>query len=138
MHRAILDREVRVLLVGAFAALAALLAAGGLSAALGRSVRERRREMAVRAALGASPTRTVRLVLGDGLVLASIGLAIGLGLAAALGRAAATLLYGVSPYDALTFALVAIGVGVVSVAAAWWPARRAARISPLELLRSDM
>jgi predicted permease len=138
MHRAILDREIRVLLVGTFAAIAALLAAGGLSAALGRSVRERRREMAVRAALGASPTRTVRLVLGDGLALASIGLTIGLGLAAALGRTAATLLYGVSPYDAMTFAVVAIGVGMVSVAAAWWPARRAARISPLELLRSDM
>ena len=66
MHRSILGREIRVMLVGAFAALAAVLALTGLSGALGRSVRERRRGIAVRAALGASPTSTVRLVLRDG------------------------------------------------------------------------
>jgi putative ABC transport system permease protein len=137
VHRSILGREMRVALVGSFAVLAAALALAGLSGALARSVTERRRELAIRAALGATPRRTMGLVVRDGLVLQAIGLAIGLGLALALGQSAASLLYGVSPYDTPTLGAVAGGVAVLGFVAAWLPARRAARVNPRELMRSE-
>jgi predicted permease len=136
-RRSIAGREVRAVLVGAFALLAGVLSLTGLATALGRSVGERRREIAVRAALGATPERTTRQVLRDGLILSGAGLGLGLAIAASLGRAAAALLFGVSPYDAVTFAGVAIAVALLSILAAWFPARRASRIQPLELLRSE-
>jgi predicted permease len=133
----IAGREMRATLVGAFAILAGVLALSGLSTALARSVHERRREIAIRAALGATPERATLYVLRDGLALAGIGLALGFGIAAALGKASATLLYAVSPYDLTTYATVATVVGLLALFAAWLPARRASHIQPLELLRSE-
>jgi len=137
VRQSVAGREMRAVLVGAFAVLAGVLALSGLSTALARSVRERRREIAIRAALGASPHRTIRRVLRDGVVLAAAGLGLGLALAAALSRSAAALLYGVSPYDTATYAGVTIGVALLALVAAWLPARLASRIQPLELLRSE-
>jgi predicted permease len=137
VHRAMIDRELRLALVGAFALVAVALAVAGLVGALSCTVTERRREMAIRAVLGATPRSAMARVLIDGAVLAVAGLAIGLAASVALGRSIATLLYGVSPFDPWTFGGVAGAVGLVVALAAWLPARRAARVQPLELLRSE-
>lgn len=137
VHRAMIDRELRLALVGAFALVAVALAVAGLVGALSRTVTERRREMAIRAVLGATPRSAMARVLLDGAVLAVAGLAIGFAASAAMGRSIATLLHGVSPFDPWTFGGVAGAIGLVVALAAWLPARRAARVQPLELLRAE-
>lgn len=121
----------------AFALVAVALAVAGLVGALSRTVTERRREVAIRAVLGATPRSAMARVLIDGAVLAVAGLAIGFAASAAMGRSIATLLYGVSPFDPWTFGGVAGAIGLVVALAAWLPARRAARVQPLELLRAE-
>jgi putative ABC transport system permease protein len=100
-------------------------------------VTRRRREIGVRLALGARAGQVRRAVLGDGLLLAGTGLAVGLAGAALLTRAAASLLYAVSPLDPLTYAAVAAALVAVAVLATWAPARRATRFEPIEILRSE-
>lgn len=137
MNLAIAGRELRLQLVGAFAGLAFVVAVLGLAAALGRSVVERREELAIRSALGATPEGVVRLIASGGLRLVAIGVALGLIATAATGRWLASLLSGVSPYDPVTYVVVALGVIATSAIACYLPARRAARVDPLELLRGE-
>ena len=115
----------------AVAGLALAVAMVGLFGTLGQAVRERRQELAIRAAIGASPARIVRLVMRGSLVMTAIGLTLGLGAAAAAGRGLAGLLYGVSPYDPVTFVSVATLVVAASLVASVIPARRAARLDPI-------
>jgi putative ABC transport system permease protein len=137
MNLAIAGRELRLALVASFAVLAFGVALVGLVAVLGRSVSERRRELAIRAALGATPGMAVGLIVWNGTTLVVAGVVLGeLGTAAA-GRELASLVYGVSPYDPVTYVGVAIVVTVLAVLACYLPARRAARIDPLELLRAE-
>lgn len=129
------DRRLRLQLAGAFAILALMLAAVALWGAVAQSVLDRRHELAVRLALGATSGNAVALMLRSGLLL--IGPGIVLGGAAGIGAARTLrhLLHGVSPFDPITFAA---GLGVaacVSFFACYVPARRAASISPAELLR---
>jgi ABC-type antimicrobial peptide transport system permease subunit len=98
-------------------------------------VSQRTREIAVRMAMGASRRDVVALVLREGGALAAAGIAAGLALAWAGGRALATLLYGVTPTDPLTYAAVVLGLGAVALAACWVPARRAAVVDPYTVLR---
>ena len=134
---ALAERHMRAVLGGGFAAAALLVALAGLSGTLARLVVERRREIAIRAALGATPQRATRLVIVEGAALAGAGLAVGLGASAAAGRGLSQLLYGVTPYDPSTYAAIAAGLFVVALAACYAPARRAAHIEPLELLRAE-
>ena len=133
----IADRRLRVLPAAGFAALALAVAMVGLFAALARAVAERRHELAIRAAVGASPGRLVRLVLRSALALTGAGLAAGLLAAAATGRGLASLLYGVGPYDPAAFAAAAVSVVLAALAATAIPARRAARLDPMAVLRAD-
>lgn len=135
--RTVADRRLRALLGGSVALLAFAVAMVGLAGSLMRIVLERRQELAIRAALGASPARAVRTIMSEGVVLAACGVALGVTGALVVGRALRTLLHGVSPYDPLTLGSVAIFVGVVSLLACYVPARRAARVDPLLLLRTD-
>jgi putative ABC transport system permease protein len=137
MNLAIAGRELRLELVAAFAVLALLVAVLGLSAALARSVVERRGELAIRSALGATPRGVVRLVATGGLRLVGVGVLLGLVATAGCGRWLASLLAGVSPYDPATYVAVGIVVLVTAATACYLPARRAARIDPLQLLRGD-
>ena len=133
----IADRRLRVLPAAGFAALALAVAMVGLFGALARAVAERRHELAIRAAVGASPARLVRLVLRSALAVTGVGLATGLLAAAATGRGLASLLYGVGPYDPVTFAAAVAAVVLAAVVATAIPARRAARLDPMIALRAE-
>jgi predicted permease len=124
-------------LLGVFATVALLLSAIGTYGVLAYTVTERRREIGIRMALGASAHGVLMMVLRQGLTLAGIGLVIGLIAAAAFTRVASTLLFGVKPTDPATFAVVGGFMLLVAAAASIIPARRATRVDPLVALRSD-
>jgi putative ABC transport system permease protein len=133
----IADRRLRLVPAVSFGVLALVVALVGLSAAMTRAVNERRRELAIRSALGASPARTLRMVVREGAVVTSTGVAVGLGVAAAVSRTLASLLFGVTPHDALTFSTAAVLVAAGGLGVCWIVGRRAARGSVLDLLRSE-
>ena len=122
--------------LGGFAAFAVAIAAVGLFGVLSYSVAQRSREIGVRTALGARRPDIVRLVLGQGLWVAVPGVAVGLGASLILGRMLSSVLYGVQPWDPLTFIAVAVLVIAVALVACVVPARRAATIDPLQILRT--
>jgi putative ABC transport system permease protein len=129
------ERRLRLGLAATFAALALLLAIVALSGAVAQGVVERRRELAIRMALGSTGAGAVRLVLRGAVLLVGAGIAVGTLAAAVSARALEHLLLGVSPLDPLTFGAAAAVAAVMSLLAGYAPARRAARISPAELLR---
>ena len=126
-----------MLLLSAFAGLALLLAAGGIYGVLAYRVSRRTHEIGLRKALGADDVAIARLVLRHGLGPAAVGLAVGIGGSLALTRLLEGMLYGVEPTDQLTFAAVAALLAIVSVLACWMPARRAARLDPMQAMRVD-
>jgi putative ABC transport system permease protein len=129
------SRFVMALLSG-FALLALLLAAVGIYGVLSYDVSQRRSEIGVRLTLGASPGNVQRLVLGEGMLLAGLGLVLG-GLSAfALGRVMASLLFGVTASDRVTFAAAFLVILAISLAACYLPARRASEVDPIEALRA--
>ena len=127
--------EVSVL--GAFASLALVLSAVGLYGMISYHVTLKRREIGVRMAVGARPADVFRLILRQGLGVTLVGIAIGLVLSAAIARLMAKLLCGVSPTDLLTYASVALLWLLVATLACYLPARRAATVDPMEVLRSE-
>ncbi|HUQ82939.1 MAG TPA: ABC transporter permease [Gemmatimonadaceae bacterium] len=124
-------------LLAAFSAVALALSAIGLYGVIAYSVTQRTREIGVRVALGADAGSVQRLVVGGGLRLTALGVVLGLGAAAASTRVLASLLYGVSPADPVSFAGIAVLVVAIASAASYIPARRALRIDPMEALRTD-
>ena len=124
-------------LIVIFAASALTLAVVGLYGVIALGVSQRRREIGVRLALGARPLDVVRLVLTDGMRLTGIGIACGIAGALVLSRLLTALLYGVSATDPGVFALAAGLVGLVSLAASYIPARRAAGLDPTATLRTE-
>ena len=131
------ERWFRLALVAAFGVLSLGVALVGLVGLLVRLVAERRRELAIRAALGASPRRLMALVMTRGGYVALVGLFLGVIGAVIAGRGIASLLYGVVPDDPGTLLGVVGLVALVSAAACAGPARRAGRIDPVTALRSE-
>ena len=122
-------------LVGTFATIAFVLAALGIYGTLSCWIAERRRELGIRLALGATRRQVARLVIRRGLALAGLGLGVGVVVTLSSARYLQSLLFGVSPTDPMTIA-AAVGVlGSVAVLGCWLPARRAAGVDPLETLR---
>jgi putative ABC transport system permease protein len=120
-----------------FALLAALLASVGIYSLIAYSVAQRTRELGIRVALGADRASVVRLILGEGLGLAGIGIVLGLAGAILLTRTLRTMLYEVSPTDPGVLALTCLGVLLVAAVASLIPAARALRIDPMSALRVD-
>ena len=131
------QNRLRTVLLGAFAGLALLLAAIGIYGVISYSVAQRTHEMGVRAALGASYWDQVRLVLGSGLSLTAVGLVAGVLGSLGLTHLLASLLFGVSPRDPWTLAVVGAVLAVVAIAACYIPARRATRVDPMVALRYE-
>jgi len=131
------DRRQQMVLLGAFAALALLLASVGLYGVLSYAVVQRSRELGLRLALGATKGAVVRMVVARGLWLTASGLAAGAALAWAGTRAMSTVLYGVTPSDPATYGAVAALLTLVACVASYLPARRAARLDPSEVLRAE-
>jgi putative ABC transport system permease protein len=131
------QQRFNALALVSFAAVALLVALQGVYALLAYAVEERRREIGVRMALGATGGDVLRLVLGRGLRLAALGLAGGLVLAFSLGRTLESLLFGVAPTDALTFLAASGLLGVTALVACTLPAWRASRVDPITVLRSE-
>ena len=131
------SRRFALILFEIFALAALVLAVAGIYGVLAGSVAERTREIGVRAALGASQQRVLRLVLGQGLRLTLIGVAIGIAVAAVATRAMETMLFGVSRLDPVTYVGVVAVLVAASLIACAIPAWRAARVDPVRALRAD-
>lgn len=135
MMRGLARPRLYAILLAGFAGFALVVAAVGLVGVLSYTVAQRSRELAVRTALGARQGDIVALILRQGLVVTAAGLAVGIAGSFALTRSIATLLYGITPHDRLTYVAVPLLLAVVAVAASVAPALRAARLDPLKVLR---
>jgi putative ABC transport system permease protein len=124
-------------LSGFFGGLAMLIATIGLYGVISYSVARRRTEIGIRMALGADRAAVVRMIVREAATLLAAGLPLGAALAIAGGHFAATLLYGLRPWDPATLVIATAGLGVVAMLASWIPARRAARLEPTVALRDD-
>ena len=125
------------ILLGIFATLALGLAAIGIYGVLSYSVNQRTQEIGIRMALGARPAQVRRIVVGQGLVLAAIGIAVGIGGAFGLTRLLDSMVFGVSVRDPFIFVVVPVTLGLVAALAGYLPARRATKVDPMEALRSE-
>jgi predicted permease len=125
------------MLIGLFALVALALASVGIYAVLAYTVERRRREIGVRMALGAEKRHVLGLVVGNGMVIALVGIGVGLAGAFALTRVLEGMLFGVTATDPVAFAATAAGLAAVALLACYIPARRAARIDPAVALRSE-
>ncbi len=137
MALSLFPARVAATLLGGFGLLALLLAAIGIFGVMSYAVTQRTREIGIRMALGANAAGIFRLIVGHGLTLMAIGLGIGLAVAVAGTRLLATLLFGVSATDPLTFAVIALLLALVALLACWIPVRRATKVDPMEALRAE-
>ncbi len=134
---AVWPRRIAAILLSIFAVLALVLAAIGIYGVMSYSTNQRLREIGIRMAIGAKTGDILRLVLGQGLAITIIGLAIGLGGAFALGRFVSSLLFGVTGFDPVTFFGVAFVLVAVALLAVYVPARRAMRVDPMVAFRAE-
>jgi putative ABC transport system permease protein len=136
MASAVAEERFRMTLVAGFAATAMLLAALGVYGLMAFATTQRTKEFGVRLALGATPAQVVMTVMRDGLVLAALGLGVGLAGALAAARAMRQMLFGISPFDPVTFGAMALGLLAVAALASLIPARRATKVDPMIVLRN--
>ena len=127
----------RSVLLASLAGLALAIAVVGLYGAISYAVSQRTREMGIRVALGATSRDVLGIVLGDGMLIATAGIGLGVASALLLARLLAGLLYGIGPADPVSFIAAAAGLLVLTLLASYIPARRAARVDPIHTLRTE-
>ncbi len=137
LEESVLRERLMAALSGGFGLLAGLLAMLGLYGVIAYMVARRRNEIGVRIALGADRARVIRLVLGEAILLVSVGLTVGMAIALWAGRAAAALLFGLAPRDPVSLFVAMALLTVIALIASYGPARRAARIEPMAALREE-
>jgi putative ABC transport system permease protein len=137
VSQSVAQRRLMMVMLGIFAGAALLLAAVGIYGVIAYSVTQRTQEIGIRLALGAQQSDVLRMVVGQAAVLAVAGVVIGAMGAVFLTRLMADLLFGVKPFDPLTFAVVAAGLTGVALLASYVPGRRATRVDPVIALRSE-
>jgi predicted permease len=137
IDRTFATRRLTKLLLGGFAMVGLILAAVGIYGVMSLHVANRGREFGIRLAIGADPRALVRLVLGEGAVLAGLGVVLGITGAIGATRWLSSLLYDVSPTDPVVLLTVPLGLAAIALAACYFPARRAAKSDPLTVLRTD-
>jgi putative ABC transport system permease protein len=137
VSRSISRQRFMMLLLGVFASVALALAAIGIYGILSYSVERRTHEIGIRMALGASPSKMVSAVVGNGLRLMLAGLVLGFAGAFAVTRLLETLLFGVTPLDPVTYIGVGVLFAIVALVASYVPARRVTRIQPTIALRTE-
>ena len=137
LARSLRNQQFLLAMLGGFALTATLLAALGIYGVMSYSVSQRTREIGIRMAVGAQRGNVLALVLRQGMLLTMVGTVLGLLAAVATTRVLASVLYGVSPTDLPTFIVIVLLLGVVALVACCPPARRAARVDPMEALRSE-
>jgi len=137
VEKAVGSRRVALIVLGAFSALALVLAGIGIYGIISYSVAERTKEIGIRMALGAGHQDVIRMILLQGARIASAGLIMGIFAAFGLTRYLATLLFSVSPADPSTFAVVGLVLALVALLACYIPARRALRVDPMTALRYE-
>lgn len=137
MDTYITERRFQTSLLVGFAMIALVMAAIGIYGLIQYSIVTRTREIGIRMAMGAQAGVIFRMTLGEGMKLSLIGLALGLGASLWLSRVGSSLLFGVSPTDPLTFAMVSLVLTATAAAASYFPARRAMRVEPVAALRQE-
>ncbi len=135
--RSLVGRRSYALLLAVFAVVALALVSVGVYGVMSYSVVRRVQEIGIRMALGARRAEVLKMVVGQGMALAGLGIGVGLALALASSRLVASLLYGVSSTDVLTFAAVTLVLLALALLACWLPARRATRVDPMVALRAE-
>jgi putative ABC transport system permease protein len=137
LSKRVQDPRLRAMLFGAFAGLALCLAMAGVYGVMAYGVEQRSKEIGLRVALGATQGSVLRLILGQGLVLAAAGVAVGLAAAVAVTRLLTTMLFAVKPIDAQVYAGVVVLLSIVTLVAGYIPASRASVVDPVEVLKTE-
>jgi putative ABC transport system permease protein len=135
--RSLVRTSFTLVMLAIAASMALLLGVVGIYGVISYAVSQRRREIGIRAALGAQRGELQRMFVRHGLALAAVGVAIGLGVAAGLMRLMSTLLYGITPLDPMTYAVAPVALMIATLLASYLPARRAVSVDPVEALRSE-
>jgi ABC-type antimicrobial peptide transport system permease subunit len=131
------DRRFTMILLGVFAALALLLSSLGIYGVISYVVGERTHEIGIRMALGAQRSHVLQLMLGEGMKMALLGVAIGIAAALGLTQLMTKMIFGISATDPVTFCAVALVLASVALTACYIPARRAMRVDPMVALRYE-
>jgi ABC-type antimicrobial peptide transport system permease subunit len=137
MLHSISRRDFNMLLLAIFATAALVLAAVGIYGVMAYSIAQRTQEIGIRMALGADRARIRNLILRQGMLLAIMGVVVGVGMAFGLARLLASFLFGVTAWDPVVFLFVPVLVSSVALLAVWVPARRAMHVDPMRALRSE-